>query len=172
MNTMSAFDPVQQLVESRRLQIQKSVGRPLRIPRGTDDPPLTPERHAYLLEELEELYWNDLEWENITEEERMEGGGLTELTFPGVLAMVDGLLLEEVSDDAHTGPEPRPEVVQAFVEFLSKRVLDLREAAGGAPSEEGDMAALELRMTEALLDRVLVAYHRVSPEDAEPLGEL
>ncbi len=170
--TMPASDPVQELVESRRHRIQESVGRPLQVPEGTEDPPLTPQRRAFLLEELEELYWNDLEWENITEEERMEGGGLTELTFPGVLAMVDGLLLEEVPEDAATGPEPRPEVVQAFVEFLSRRVLELREAAAGEPSEEGDLAALELRMTEALLDRVLVAYHRVSPEDVEPLGEL
>jgi hypothetical protein len=99
----------------------------------------------------------------------MEGGGLPELTFPGVLALVRGLLLLEVASDAATGPAPRPEVVEDFLGFLADRVFDLRETAAGGPGEEGDRAALELRMTEALLDRTLLEFHRVSPEDVGTL---
>jgi len=168
---MATPDPAQDLLQSRRRSLQKAVGRPLLAPDGTEDPPLSASQRAHLLEELEELYWNDLEWENVTEEERMEGGSIPELTFPGVLALTRGLLLTEVPWDAATGPEPRPEVVEAFLMFLSERILSLRDAASGAPGEEGDRSALELRMTEGLLDRVLVEYHRLSPEDVGTLEE-
>lgn len=159
------------LVQERRRFLQEVVGRPLRNPMGTTEPPLSSEQRTHLLEELQELYWNDLEWENVTEEERMEGGGLPELTFPGVLALVRGLLLIEVMSDSATGPAPRPEVVEEFLGFLAERILELREAAAGEPGEEGDRAALELRMTEALLDRTLLEFHRLSPEDVGTLEE-
>lgn len=168
---MSTPETSSGLVQERRRHLQEVVGRPLRTPAGTEDPPLSTAQRVHLLEELQELYWNDLEWENVTEEERMEGGGLPELTFPGVLALVRGLLLSEVMSDAMSGPAPRPEVVEEFLEFLAKQVLDLRETAAGGPGEEGDRAALELRMTEALLDRALLEFHRVSPEDVGTLEE-
>jgi hypothetical protein len=146
------------------------VGRTLQIPEeNASAAPLSAEGRTHLREELEELYWNDLEWENVTEEERMEGGSLPELTFPGVLALIRGLLLTEVARDAMEGPEPRPEVVEDFLGFLSGRILALRREASGEPGEEGDRAALELRMTEGLLDRVLLEYHHVSPEDVGTL---
>lgn len=159
------------LVQERRRHLQEVIGRSLRTPAGTPEPPLSSEQRTHLLEELQELYWNDLEWENVTEEERMEGGGLPELTFPGVLALVRGLLLREVMSDAATGPAPRPEVVEDFLVFLADRVLELRDSASGEPGEEGDRAALELRMTEALLDRTLLEFHRLSPEDVGTLEE-
>jgi hypothetical protein len=167
---MIPSDSAKDLVEERRRVLREAVGRALREPRSnTSAPPLSAEGHAHLREELEELYWNDLEWENVTEEERMEGGSLPELTFPGVLALIRGLLLTEVAKDAMEGPEPRPEVVEDFLGFLSSRILTLRREAAGEPGDEGDRAALDLRMTEALLDRVLIEYHRVSPEDVGTL---
>lgn len=168
---MSPSDSVREFLESRRRVLQETVGRSLVTPIGTQDPPLSRERRTHLIDELKDLYWNDLEWENITEEERMEGGSLPELTFPGVLALTRGLLQTEVLEDSERGPEPRPEVVQHFLEFLAQRVIELEEQASGAPGEEGDRAALELRMTERLLDRVLVEYHRLSPEDVGTLEE-
>jgi hypothetical protein len=59
--------------------------------------------------------------------------------------------------------------VEDFLDFLSERILSLREEAAGAPGEEGDRAALDLRMTEGLLDRVLLQYHQLSPEDVGTL---
>lgn len=168
---MPLLDAVAEVLESRRRLLQETVGRSLSIPAGTDEPPLSAERLTYLLDELKDLYWNDLEWENVTEEERMEGGSLPELTFPGVLAFTRGLLLTDVPEDAASGPEPRPEVVEQFLEFLAGRVIELRDEASGAPGEEGDRAALELRMTEGLLDRVLVEYHRLPLEDVGSLEE-
>src|SRR5690606_30806824 len=106
------------LLRERRRILQEAVGRPLQPPPGSSDSPLLPERREHLLDELRELYWNDLEWENVTEEERMEGGSLPELTFPGVLALTRGLLLTEVAADALAAADPRPEVVEAFLDFL------------------------------------------------------
>ncbi len=171
LGTMNHVSSPQELLALRRARLRERVGRALRVPNATPDDPLDPPRRAYLLGEARDLYWNDLEWENVTEEERMEGGGLPELTFPGVLAFVRGLLLDEVMPDSPVGPSPRPEVVEEFLEFLAGRILDLREAAAGGVGEEGDRAALELRMTDGLLDRVLVTYHGIEPEDAGPLEE-
>jgi len=168
---MPAPEEVRDLVRSRRAALQEAVGRALQEPKGTADPPLTPERRDHLTEELQELYWNDLEWENVTEEERMEGGGIPELTFPGVLALIRGLLLTEVAVDAMAAAEPRPEIVSDFLDFLAGRILDLREAAWGEPSDDGDRAALDLRMTEGLLDRALMEYHGLSPEDVGILDQ-
>jgi hypothetical protein len=61
--------------------------------------------------------------------------------------------------------------VQDFLDFLAARVLELEDAANGDPGEEGDRSALELRMTGGLLDRVLMEYHRLSPEDVGMLDE-
>ena len=162
---MHSLDSAAELVQDRRRVLQEAVGRSLSIPEGTEDPPLSSDHREHLLDELRDLYWNDLEWENITEEERMEGGSIPELTFPGVLALTRGLLLTEVPADSTAGAEPRPEVVEQFVGFLAARIIELRETATGGPGEEGDRAALELRMTGGLLDRVLMEYHRLSPEE-------
>jgi hypothetical protein len=167
---MTSPDPVSRILSERRLRLQTETGRPLRVPRGDEAEPLTPERRRYLLEEATELYWNDLEWENVTQEERMEGGPLPELTFPGVLAYVRGLLLTEVRPDSLAGPSPRPEVVEDLLEFLAGRLVELEEMARDEAGDEGDRAALEFRMTDGLLDRVLVTYHGIAPEDASTLG--
>ncbi|TVP75862.1 MAG: hypothetical protein EA352_07055 [Gemmatimonadales bacterium] len=156
----------QDLLAQRRRRLQGIVGRSLRIPSAEGAPQLTEERRRHLLGEVQELYWNDLEWENVTEEERMEGGPIPELTFPGVLAYVRGLLLTEVRPDSRAGPSPRPQVVEAFATFLAERLLELEERARQAGGEEADRAALERRMTDGLLDRVLMTYHGIEAEDA------
>ena len=48
--------------------------------------PLPEKDGAYLLETAEEFYWNDLEWEELTGEEKIDEEFLTELAFPGFLA--------------------------------------------------------------------------------------
>jgi hypothetical protein len=149
------------LLEARRRALQSEVGRPLQIPQAHASP-LTKDRRSYLLDEVQDLYWNDLEWENVTGEEELEGGPLIELTFPGVVAFVRGLLLTEVPADSPVGPAPRPQVVNDFLRFLAQRILELED--------NGDDGTRDLRMTSELLDQVLLIYHGISPEDVGPEG--
>ncbi len=162
------------LVQERRVRLEQTIGRPLRIPKAADSP-LTRERRDYLLGEARELYWNDLEWENVTGEEELDGGPLATLTFPGVLAYVRGLLLTEVQADALAAAEPRPQVVEDLMRFLAGRVIDLGDPASNddtAP-DEAERRELELDLTSALLDQVLMLYHGIPPEEVgpEPPGE-
>lgn len=122
---------------------------------------------GFLCEEAEDLYWNELEWENITDEEAMgEGGFLTELAFPGFLAFVRGLLLTEVMPDAKAPASPRPEVVEDILEFLAGRVIELSERIDGS-EESGEGLDSELDMTSRLVDLVLYRYHGFTAEDVE-----
>lgn len=155
-----------ELIQERRRTLKGTVGRSLRAPEA-DGAPFPEEQRAYLLDEAEELYWNDLEWENVTGEEELEGGPLIELTFPGVMAFVRGLLLTEVQADSLAGPSPRPVVVEDFLHFLAGRILELR-AAVEEGAEEPARTQRDLRMTSELLDQVLMAYHGVSAEDVGP----
>lgn len=155
------------LVAARRADLTRTLGRSLKPPEA-DGSPLPEDRRRYLLDEVRELYWNDLEWENVTGEEELEGGPLVELTFPGVVAYVRGLLLTEVPDDSPVGPSPRPQVVEDFLEFLAARVLELESAIADGSAEDPEAAEQEARMTAELLDQVLLIYHGVSPEDVGP----
>jgi hypothetical protein len=163
---MSRANAIAELLEERRERLLASTGRPLRIPESDDAVPLTAERRRYLFEEAVELYWNDLEWENVTQEERIEGGPLPELTFPGFLAYVRGLLLTQVRPDSLAPASPRPQVVEDLLVFLAGRLLDLHEEVREGSPSDGDRAALEYRMTDGLLDRVLMTFHGIQAEDA------
>jgi len=167
MTRPSASSSAAELIEARRRTLKETVGRPLRAPLA-DESPLREDRRRYLLEELQELYWNDLEWENVTGEEALDGGPLTQLTFPGVLAYVRGLLLTEVPDDSPVGPQPRPQVVEDFLSYLAGRILELEDQLADGDGRDAEDLDRDLRMTSGLLDQVLLIYHGVSPEDVGP----
>lgn len=150
-------DRIDRLQRDRIDRLGKALGRPLDLPSPSpaDEPSLAPERRRYLLEEAEELYHNELEWEHLTEEERLEEGALTELAFPGFLAFVRGLLLEEALPDAGIDAEPHPEVVVDIVRFLSQQAISFQDdLARGTDEEEEARAALS--MTLRLMDLVLL----------------
>jgi hypothetical protein len=133
----------------RRARLEQVLQHPLVVPRSTG---VAPERRAFLLEEAEELYWNELEWEKLTAEEMAVGGSaLVELTFPGFLAFIDGLLLKQATADSKVPARPRPEVVEDVLLFLATRCLEL---IGAAPEQW-----LEREMTERLIDLVLYRLH-------------
>ncbi len=163
-------DPVETLLAERKERLATGLGRSLELPPSSGLTPLTPEKRSYLLGEAQSLYWNELEWENITEEERMDGGGLVELTFPGFLAYVRGLLLDQVMPDALAEAEPRPEVVQDITRFLAERVVELRGALGSGDGED-DRISEELAMTGRLVDLVLAELYGVTPEERERLED-
>ena len=165
-------DRVDTLVQGRRERLQKLLLRPLERPDADpDQAPLGEEGREHLMEYAEELYWNELEWENITAEEETGGGPVSQLIFPGFLAFVRGLLLEEVMDDAKAPAEPRPELVEEILRFLGRRIVALEEEL--ASNEVEDRATLEgeLEVTDHLLDLVLYQYHGLSDAEIERLEE-
>ena len=160
-------DRVSTLLEGRKERLEAILGRDLEVVTEPDDAPLSGEDREYLLEEAEDLYWNELEWENITEEERVEEGALTELAFPGFLAFVRGLLLEEAMPDAQAPARPRPEVVQDILRFLAGRVVELRDEVREDPDDGADALESELGMTNRLVDLVLYELYGLGDEEIE-----
>jgi hypothetical protein len=148
-------------IARRRARLEQLLQHPLVPPRDSGAPPA---RRRFLLEEAEELYWNELEWERLTAEEMSKGGSeLVELAFPGFLALIDGLLLREASPDSPVPARPRPEVVEDVLLFLARRYLELLP-------ETDAPRCLEREMTERLVDLVLYRLHRIPVDRAERLA--
>ena len=152
-------------LEQRRARLLASVERPLRRV-GEGGEALPAERLEFLLLEAQDLYWNELSWEEVTDEERVAGGHLTELVFPGLLAFVDGLLLEpDAGSPAGAAGRPRPEVVEAILHFLSARHAELlRQLGSGVDSERVVWARA---MTARLVDLVLCRLYGLGAEELE-----
>lgn len=161
-------DRVNTLLEGRREKMARALGRSLTLPTGHASP-LDADARAHLEEEAEDLYWNELEWENVTAEEATEGGPLVQLTFPGLLAFIRGLLLKEAMSDALAPAEPRPEVAEDVVRFLARRVVELEEALAGGEVDEPERLRAELTLTDRLIDHVLYLLHELDEEDVERL---
>lgn len=144
----------------RRARLEQVLQHPLVSPRATG---VSPERRVFLREEAEDLYWNELEWEKLTAEEMTgSGSALVELTFPGFLAFIDGLLLKQASADSKVPACPRPEVVEDVLLFLATRCLEL--ITGTSPEQR-----LEREMTERLIDLVLYRLHGLEVDAARRL---
>lgn len=137
-------------IARRRARLERLLQHSLVPPR---DSGASPERRRFLREEAEELYWDELEWERLTAEEMSQGGSeLVEFAFPGFLAFIDGLLLDEVNADSAAPATPRPEVVEEVLLFLATRYLELL-------AETDPERVLEREMTERLTDLVLYRLH-------------
>jgi hypothetical protein len=156
------------LIGGRRERMERVLERAMEAPTVESDDPITDEARRYLMGEAEDLYWNELEWEHITDEEALDEGPITELTFPGLLAFVRGLLLEEVMPDSLSPANPRPQVVVDVLGFLANRAVELEDGLA-EPDDAGDVKRLgaELEMTSGLMDRVLYLYHGLSADDIE-----
>lgn len=161
-------DRASTLIEGRKERLERILEREMSLPPGADTHPLTDDKRRYLLDEAEDLYWNELEWENITAEERLDEGALTELAFPGLLAFVRGLLLQETMPDALAPARPRPEVVEDILHFLAERVVELRDEAPeeGGGDEEASVE-MELAMTNRLIDLVTYELYELDGEEVE-----
>jgi len=155
------------LIVGRRERLERVLGRSLEAPTAGANDPLPEDTRKYLLSEAQDLYWNELEWEHITDEEALEEGPLAELTFPGLLAYVRGLLLSEVMPDALSPARPRPQVVADLLGFLAQRVVDLEEGLAGPDADEAARLRAELEMTSEVIDRVLYLYHGLGEGDIE-----
>ncbi len=154
------------LVEARRARLLDTLGRHVAAPAGSGVP-LPPDRREYLLKEAEELYWNELAWEELTDEERISGCPLTELVFPGLLSFVDALMFDGESTLEPGGQAARPEVVEEILLFLAERQAASTEELGrGADSENLVWARV---MTGHLIDLVLYRLYGLSREERESL---
>lgn len=158
-------DLVERELSRRKARMSRVLERPLLV-QGGETVPLSPDRRAYYLDEARELYWNELEWENITGEERLDDGPFTELAFPGFLAFVRGLLLRESIDEQATPAEPHPAIVEEILGFLAGRVVTLRaELREQDPEWDVEQSTRELSMTEPLIDLVLALLYEVTPAE-------
>jgi hypothetical protein len=157
-----ALERGRDLLDGRRRRLAHLIQRPLRAPR--DPGSLAADRRTFLLEEAEELYWNELSWEQVTEEEGLAESGLVEFTFPGFLAFIEGLLLREVMPDSPAPASPRPEVVEDILLFLAARCVQLEAAADGE-------SRMEREVTTRLMDLVLYRQHDIDVEEVERLEE-
>ncbi len=153
-------------LESRRAELGHALGKPL-APEGTSNGSgVADASRVHLREEAVELYTNELEWEHITDEERLDDGSLTELAFPGFLAFIRGLLLKQTLDTVREAAKPRPEVVEDVLGFLAGRVIELdTELADGVDADEVERTRSEHKMTARLVDLVLLRLHEVDPGD-------
>jgi hypothetical protein len=158
----------QAMIESRRARIMETLDRPLeRV--GAGAIPLPRDQVDSLVRDAGDLYWNELAWEEITDEERVAGGHLTELVFPGFLALVEGLLLESTPRGVFQPPRPHPDVVEEILHFLGERYAEATHALEqGADSERLVWARA---MTAHLIDLVLYRLYRLSASEREELEQ-
>ncbi len=159
------------LLEGRREKMERALGRPLAVPEPATGGELSESERDHLRNAATDLYLNELAWENITEEEQVDGEPLAELAFPGFLAFIQGLLLEQVMPDSLAPANPRPEIAEDLVKYLAERVVALQDGMGGDGSGGGDgdaeQEARDLALTDRLLDVVLFRLHGVDPADVE-----
>lgn len=148
------------LLAWRRLRLGRRLGRDLDTPPPSAD--LPEEHRRFLGQQAEELYWEELSWERLTQDEGLGQRGLVELAFPGFLAFVDGLLLEETAEDAGLPARPRPEVVEDILLFLAARAIALEGETDPEP-------AVEREATVRLMDLVLYRVHHVDVHEADRL---
>lgn len=145
------------LVDERVRYIDHRLMRPLP---AHPPPATTPERRrAYLVEEAQELYWNEVRWEQETEEELTEDGELTEMVFPGFLALVDALVVPHLHDgkeDSHR------DVVHDLLQWLADRLLRLR-----AERPDPQARVQEVILADRVIDLVLYRYLLLRPEEVE-----
>jgi hypothetical protein len=161
-------DRIGTLLEGRRSRLSQLLGRPLAAATSVVDPPLSPSEREHLVSDGLDLYWNDLSWEHLTEEERVAEGDdpLIEMAFPGFLAYVKGLLLTEAMPDSLVPAQPRPEAVEEILRFLAGRIVELKEGVG-AESGDPDQTRFELIASDRLLDLVLFRLHGLDAEEVE-----
>ncbi len=152
----------QAYIELRRARLSVAIARPLQPPACESLPPV---RLAFLLREAKDLYWNEMAWEQLTDEEVISGGHLTELVFPALLAFIDGLLLEATPADALTAARPHPDAVEAILTFLGERYATCSaQLAAGADSQR---LVWERLMTAQLIELVLHRLYRLSRAERE-----
>jgi len=150
------------LVEERIRALRKLVGRDL----GPGDVVLRPtpaEARTHLFEEACELYWNEMSWEQITDEELTDGGELTEMVFPALLTLMDALLPRAANGEPDRAREHR-DVAHDFLCWLAARLVELR-ARREEIQEDRAQARRETTLTDELIDLVTFRLYQITDEE-------
>lgn len=150
------------LVQERVRALRRLVDREL-DPGDLVLRPTAPDSRKHLFEEACELYWNELNWEQITEEELTDGGELTEMVFPGLLTLIDALLPRAANGEPDRGREHR-DVAHDFLLWLATRLVELRSRKE-EDAEDRVQTRREAQITDELVD--LVTYRLYSITDEE-----
>lgn len=151
------------VIETRLRAIAEAVDREL-LPHPPAE--TTPgDQRAHLLEEAQQLYDNELAWEEETGEEFTESGAVVPLVFPGTLALVDALLSSHLPSEQGEGA-PHRDVVASFLEWLADRLFELRSGRTGGSATD---RAKQVDLTDRLMDLILYRYSGLSAEEVERL---
>lgn len=153
----------QEVIQDRLRRIEAQLGREL-PPHPPKD--RTPEdQHRHLLEEAQQLYENEMAWEEESGEESTGSGAFVELVFPGTLALIDALVTDHDRSEMGEGARHR-DVVASFLTWMAARVFEFRAGqAGGSATER----AKHIDMTDRLIDLVLYRYCALSTQEVERL---
>lgn len=154
------------LVHERVRALGRQVGREL-DPGDVVLRPTAPDSRKHLFEEACELYWNEMNWEQITEEELTDGGELTEMVFPGLLTLVDALLPRGANGEPDRAREHR-DVAHDFLRWLAGRLVELRTTRQEDP-EERRQARREAAITDELIDLVIYRLYSITDAEVEEL---
>lgn len=154
------------LVDERLRAIRRSLDRDV-DPVNLVLQQTPPDSRSYLFEEACELYLNELNWEELTEEERVGDGALTEMVFPGLLAFVDALLPLAPNGEPDRDKEHR-DVVHDFLLWLADRLVRLRhERTEDAPEQL--RRRREAGITDDLIDLIAGRLYGLEPEELDRL---
>ena len=154
------------LVTERLRALRRALGRNV-APLDVIVRRTKPASRRHLFEEACELYWNELSWEEITDEEMIGDRELTEMVFPGLLAFIDALL---PSGD-HGQPDRKREhrdVAHDFLLWLAGRLIELRNAK---VARNGNHARIrrEAQVTDELIDLIAYRLYALTSEEIEEL---
>ncbi len=152
-----------EVIEERLRIVSAQLGREMPPHPPIDRTPA--EHHQHLLEEAQELYRNELAWEEESGEESTGSGAVVELVFPGTLALIDALVTSHDLSEKGEGARHR-DVVASFLDWLAALLFELRTGeAGGAVIER----AKHIDITDSLIDLVIYRYCDLSPDEIERL---
>ncbi len=150
------------LVEERVRALRRLLDREL-DPDDVIVRPTAPASRKHLFEDACDLYWNELNWEQLTDEERISGGELTEMVFPGLLTLVDALLPRSDNGEPDRDREHR-DVAHDFLLWLAGRLVELRTTR---PDDEEDRERIrtEVQVTDDLIDLVSCRLYCLTDEE-------
>lgn len=152
------------LLDERQRGLRKAVDRDL-DPVDLVVRPARPSVRKHLFEEACELYWNELRWEEISAEERVGDGELTEMVFPALLALVDALLPRGPNGEPDRDREHR-DVAHDFLLWLAGRLVELKNAR---PAKNGDRANMrrEMAVLDELIDLIFFRLYSLTNAEIE-----